>query len=135
MKTLLLSALGLLLAFAVSIRAEEGKPTKTWPFHDLPRREAWMADLRLRLFHDGVFHSLPKGITLFLDADEEPDEDGWLMVTVRQRNGEGSGGDPNVAPALVHFHIRDSDGKIEWYDVVNDERRPYADFLKDRKPH
>lgn len=128
MKTrLLISILSLSFPF-VCLNAENGK---TWPFHDVSLRDAALSGLRLKLFQDGVFHSLPKGISLYLDAAEEP-EDGWFMVTVRQMNGEGSGGDPNVSPALVHFYVKASDGTIEWYDVVEDKRRSWADFLKDR---
>ncbi|HQZ27404.1 MAG: hypothetical protein KA250_13155 [Verrucomicrobiales bacterium] len=104
-----------------------------WPFDDLSHREAALAGLRRELFVEAIFAPLPKGITLYLDADKEPGDDGWIMVTVRQRNGEGSGGDPNVSPALAHFYVREFDGAIEWYDVVNDQRRSWAEFLKDRK--
>jgi hypothetical protein len=119
----------LFLAFPlICLKAEN---QKTWPFHDVSLRDAALAGLRLKLFQEGGFHSLPKGISLYLDAAEEP-EDGWFMVTLRQMNGEGSGGDPNVSPALVHFYVKASDGTIEWYDVVEDKRRSWAEFLKDR---
>ncbi len=111
----------------------EAQEKKTWPFHDQTRHDAVLAGLRQKLYNDGIFHSLPKGISLFLDADEEPDEEGWIMVTVRQLNGEGSGGDPDVSPALVHFYVRESDGTIQWYDVVEDQRRSWEAFLKAQK--
>jgi len=120
----------LLIAFTFELHSQDGD--KTWPFNDLSRREAAFAGLRLKLYSDGVFHSLPKGISLYLDASEEA-EDGWFMVTLRQLNGEGSGGDPNVSPALAHFYVREADGAIEWYDVVNDERRSWEDFLRYRR--
>lgn len=110
-------------------RAEE----KRWPFNDMPQVEAALSGLRMKLFSQAGFSSLPKGISLFLDYDGEEVEDGWLHVTLRQHNGEGSGGDPNVSPALAHFYVRVSDGEIEWYDVVEDKRRPWADFLRDRQ--
>ncbi len=120
-----------LIAFTFELQCQDAD--KRWPFSDLSRREAAFAGLRLKLYTDGVFHSVPKGVSLILDAGEEAEEDGWFMVTVRQLNGEGSGGDPNVSPALVHFYVRDTDGMIEWYDVVEDKRRPWADFLRDRR--
>ena len=129
MKPIFLPVLAALLFLSIDASGEE----VTWPFHDLSQRETSLAGLRQKLFNDDVFISLPKGITLYLDADEEPGEDGWIMVTVRQRNGEGSGGDPDVSPALVHFYVREYDGAIEWYDVVNDKRRSWEEFLKDRK--
>ncbi len=121
---------GFLITLSLELHAQESD--QGWPFHDLSRREAVFAGLRLKLYTDGVFHSLPKGISLYLDASEEA-EDGWIMVTLRQLNGEGSGGDPGVSPALAHFYVRESDGKIEWYDVVDDQRRPWEDFLKDMR--
>ena len=129
MKAIFLPVLAALLFLSLDASGEE----VTWPFHDLSHRENSLAGLRQKLFNDGIFLSLPKGITLYLDADEEPGEDGWIMVTVRQRNGAGSGGDPSVSPALVHFYVREYDGAIEWYDVVNDTRRSWDEFLKDRE--
>ena len=129
MKTTLLFALAALFLLSNDASCEE----VTWPFHDLSQRETALAGLRQKLFNDGIFLSLPKGISLYLDADEEPGEDGWIMVTVRQRNGAGSGGDPDVSPALVHFYVREFDGAIEWYDVVNDQRRSWDEFLKDQE--
>lgn len=120
----------LLIAFTLVLHSQE--TDKTWPFNDLSRREAAFAGLRLKLYTDGVFQSLPKGVSLYLDASEEA-EDGWFMVTLRQINGEGSGGDPGVSPALAHFYVREADGAIEWYDVVEDRRRPWEDFLRDRR--
>ncbi len=125
----LLAAAMLMPLFHCGSMAQE----KTWPFNDQTRYDAALAGLRSRLFQDGIFHSLPKGISLFLDADEEADEEGWIMVTVRQRNDEGSGGDPDVAPALVHFYVRESDGTIQWYDVVEDQRRSWEAFLKEQR--
>lgn len=133
MNTSFFPVLALVLAFSVEASCQEGQVVKTWPFHDLSRLDAALSGLRQRLYIDGVFHSLPKGITLYLDVSEEAEEDGWLMVTVRQQSAEGSGGDPNVSPALVHFYVRESDGAIQWYDVVNDQRRSWAEFLKDRE--
>ncbi len=121
----------LLVTLSAELHSQEAG--KSWPFNDLSRREAAFAGLRLKLYTDGVFHSLPKGISLYLDASEEAEEGGWIMVTVRQLNGEGSGGDPNVSPALAHFYVRETDGAIEWYDVVEDQRRPWEDFLRDRR--
>ncbi|MBP6785238.1 MAG: hypothetical protein KA152_15685 [Verrucomicrobiales bacterium] len=129
MKAIFLPVLAALLFLSLDASCEE----VTWPFHDLSQRETALAGLRQKLFNDGIFLSLPKGISLYLDADEAPGEDGWIMVTVRQRNGEGSGGDPDVSPALVHFYVREYDGAIEWYDVVDDRRRSWDEFLKDRE--
>lgn len=124
----------ILAAWSGPLLSQDTAPqARPWPFHDQTPREAVLASLRLKLATDRVFPALPKGISLYLDADGESDEEGWLMVTVRQRNGAGSGGDPNVSPALVHFYVRENDGRIDWYDVVEDRRRPYADFLKDRE--
>ncbi len=91
-----------------------------------------LVSLEKKLQGAGIFANLPKGITLVLDSDEEPDESGWLFATLRQINGPGSGGDPNVSPALAHFYVRASDGEVQWYDVVEDKRRPFSDFVKDR---
>ncbi len=84
MKAIFLPVLAALLFLSLDASCEE----VTWPFHDLSQRETALAGLRQKLFNDGIFLSLPKGISLYLDADEAPGEDGWIMVTVRQRNGE-----------------------------------------------
>lgn len=125
MKTTRLCFLAI-VAFLSCLEAQEGKK---WPFHDQSLRDAAFSGLRLKLHQDGVFSALPKGITLFLDGDEEL-EDGWFMVTLRERHAEGSGADPDVSPAIAHFYVRASDGMIEWYDVVEDKRRPWAAFLE-----
>ena len=126
--TLLLFLFSLLTPPASS--RDEGKP---WPFRDATRTESALGALRLAFSNEAGFPKLPSGISLYLDADEAPDESGWIMVTIRQHNGEGSGGDPNVSPALFHFYVRESDGTIEWYDVVEDQRRPWSEFLKSLK--
>ncbi len=134
MKTILSAAVGLLVSVCL-IQAASHPPSKgveaAHPLANRAKRAAALAGLEKKLKESGVFASLPRGVSIYFDADEEP-EDGWYMVTVRQINGPGSGGDPNVSPALAHFYVRESDGVIEWYDVVEDERRPFADFVKDR---
>jgi len=127
----ILRPLVLTFLFLACLSAPGFSQEKKWPFNDQTLRDAAFAALRLKLFQDGAFPPMPKGISLFLDGDEEP-QDGWFMVTVRELHGEDSGADPNVAPALAHFYVRASDGRIEWYDVVEDQRRPWADFLRDR---
>jgi hypothetical protein len=99
------------------------------PAHADPQREAGLRGLRAKLIEDGIIENAPKGVSYSFDASQEP-EDGWIMVTVREVKGSASGGDPNVASAIGHFYIRESDGMIEWYDVVEDERKPYAAFVE-----
>lgn len=105
----------------------------SWPFKDGSRMEAALGALRLRLHVEGGFANLPKGVTLALEVDADPEAKGWYQVVVREFHSEDSGFDPNVAPAIAHFYLRESDGKIEWYDLVEDQRRPLEDFLKERK--
>lgn len=104
-----------------------------WPFKDESRLEAALGVLRLRLFSEGGFADLPKGVTLALEVDADPEAKGWYQVVLREFHSEDSGFDPNVAPAIAHFYLRESDGKIEWYDLVEGNRRPFEDFLKDQK--
>lgn len=99
------------------------------PAHAGPQREAGLRELRSKLIADGIIENAPKGVSYSFDASQEP-EDGWILVTVREVKGSASGGDPNVASAIGHFYIRESDGMIEWYDVVDDERKPYAAFVE-----
>lgn len=105
----------------------------SWPFKDGSRLEAALGALRLRLHGEGGFANLPKGVTLALEVDADPEAKGWYQVVLREFHSEDSGFDPNVAPAIAHFYVRESDGKIEWYDLVEDVRRPFEDFLKDQK--
>lgn len=94
-----------------------------------PQRESGLGGLRSKLIQDGIIQDAANGASCSFDASQEP-EDGWIMVTVREVKGSASGGDPNVASAISHFYIRESDGMIEWYDVVDDERKPYAAFVE-----
>lgn len=105
----------------------------SWPFTDASRLDAALAVLRWRLHTEGGFAQLPKGVTLALDVDADPEAKGWYQVVLREFHSADSGFDPNVAPALAHFYVRESDGTVEWYDLVNDERRPLEAFFDDRK--
>lgn len=99
------------------------------PANANPLRESVLRGLRAKLIQDGIIQDAATGASYSFDASQEP-EDGWIMVTVREVKGSASGGDPNVASAIGHFYIRESDGMIEWYDVVDDERKPYAAFVE-----
>ncbi len=111
-------------------RAEE---RSFWPFVEGSPEENVVSILRHRLFSDKVFTALPKGVRLFLDPSAEA-EDGWLFVSLRENHEPGSGYDPDVSPAIEHFRIRVSDGKIEWMDVVKGPGfEPYSKFLESRK--
>lgn len=118
----ILTTLFLSISLALLIGAVE-------PAHAGPQREAGLRGLRAKLIEDGIIENAPKGVSYTFDASQEP-EDGWILVTVREVHGNSSGGDPNVASAIGHFYIRESDGMIEWYDVVEDERKPYAAFVE-----
>lgn len=110
------------------LAAEPGK----WPFKSETQLEAVLTVLKWKLYSEAGFSSLPKGVTLGLDVGDEPEPDGWYQVTLREFHSEDSGFDPNVAPALAHFYVREGDGAIQWYDLVEDKRRPWEAFLKDR---
>lgn len=116
--------------FASPLHSQDGGK---WSFTDGSRLEAVLGVLRWRLYSEGGFADLPKGVTLAFDVDADPEAKGWYQVVLREFHSEDSGFDPNVAPALAHFYLRESDGKIEWYDLVEGSRRPFEDFLKDQK--
>jgi hypothetical protein len=97
-----------------------------------PDRETSLRKLRTMLLEDGIIENASKGVSYSFDASQDP-EDGWILVTVREVKGSSSGGDPNVASAIGHFYIRETDGMIEWYDVVEDARKPYAAFVENWK--
>jgi hypothetical protein len=117
------------VSFSSGLRsADPGK----WPFQSETRLEAVLAVLRWKLYSEAGFSDLPRGVTLGLDVAEVPEE-GWYQVTLREFHSKDSGFDPNVAPAIEHFYVRESDGSIEWLDLVENERQPWSAFLQSRR--
>lgn len=56
-----------------------------------------------------------------------------VIVAVREKHDETCGGDPEVAPLLDRFRVSPKTGVVEWYDALEDDYRPYSEFLKSRQ--
>lgn len=57
-----------------------------------------------------------------------------LTFALREKHDDKCGGDPQLAPTINdRYRINRLSKKIEWYDVIEDEFRPYSEAVKSRK--
>jgi hypothetical protein len=52
-------------------------------------------------------------------------EGGWVHASTHEKHTPACGGDPNTIPAIDHFSIQKSTGRILWTEITSGDELPF----------
>ena len=76
-------------------------------------------------------HMYPRMECLTFGVEEN--DSTTVSITLREVHNETCGGDPGVEPIIDRYRVIRSSKQIEWYDVIQDEYRPFSEAVRSRQ--
>lgn len=101
-----------------------GQPASAGP---LSKDDA-LSTLRNQVTKDTLYPQM-ECVNVFVEEESSKS----FTVAIRENHNPHCGGDPDVAPVIDRFRISRTKKTIEWYDVIDDDYRPYAEAVERRK--